>query len=302
MTMVDRSMRGLYPILAMPFDVEGKIDLEDLESEVEFAIDSGVDGLGIALGSEIFKLSESERDLVISTVVNQSRERVKIVVNTGAQGTDLTITYSQRAQELGANAVMIAPPTQVPLDSAIIREYYRMISDAIAVPIFIQDFSSMPVSPELAVQISLESENACYAKVETPPTPPRVAEAVKNAGDSLIVFGGIGGKWLIEELHAGSVGTMPHCAVPDLMRKVIDMFQNGQEENAEKTFNSFKPLLSVFEKENGPSAYHLSKEVLRLRGVFKSSNVRHPAIRPDDTNFRQVQTLVESLDLSNAFS
>ena len=70
--MVDRSMRGLYPILAMPFDVEGKIDLEDLESEVEFAIDSGVDGLGIALGSEIFKLSESERDLVISTVVNQS--------------------------------------------------------------------------------------------------------------------------------------------------------------------------------------------------------------------------------------
>lgn len=55
--MVDRSMQGLYPILAMPFDVEGNIDFEDLEREVEFAIDSGVDGLGIALGSEIFKSS-----------------------------------------------------------------------------------------------------------------------------------------------------------------------------------------------------------------------------------------------------
>ena len=129
-----------------------------------------------------------------------------------------------------------------------------------------------------------------------------VAEAVKNAGDSLIVFGGIGGKWLIEELRAGSVGTMPHCAVPDLMRKVIDLFQNGQEENAEKVFNSFSPLLRVFEKENGPSAYHLAKEVLRLRGIFTSSNVRHPAIRPGDTNFRQVQDIVESLGLSNVFA
>ena len=141
----------------MPFDVEDDIDLEDLEREVEFAIDSGVDGLGIALGSEIFKLSESERDLVISTVVRQSRGRVKIVVNTGAQGTDLTVNYSQRAQEFGANAVMIVPPIQVPLDDSIIREYYRMISDAITIPIFIQDFSSMPVSPPLAVQIFLES-------------------------------------------------------------------------------------------------------------------------------------------------
>ena len=43
--MVDRGMRGVYPILAMPFDEQSRIDVEDLQREVEFAIDAGVKGV-----------------------------------------------------------------------------------------------------------------------------------------------------------------------------------------------------------------------------------------------------------------
>ena len=83
--MVDRTMRGVYPILAMPFDEQSRIDVEDLQREVDFAIEAGVHGVGIAMASEIFKLSESERDLATTTVVEQVRGRVKVVVNTGAR-------------------------------------------------------------------------------------------------------------------------------------------------------------------------------------------------------------------------
>jgi len=31
--MPDRSLRGVYPILSMPFDQKGRIDLEDLRAE-----------------------------------------------------------------------------------------------------------------------------------------------------------------------------------------------------------------------------------------------------------------------------
>ena len=109
--MVDRTMRGLFPILSMPFDDLGRIDIEDLEREVDFCIDGGAHGLGIAIASEIYKLSESERDLAIQTGLAQSTGRAKAVISTSAQGTDLTIQYSRRAQELGADAIMITPPT-----------------------------------------------------------------------------------------------------------------------------------------------------------------------------------------------
>ena len=98
--MVDRSMRGVYPILSMPFDEKGRIDVEDLQREVEFAIAAGVHGVGIAMASEIVKLSEAERDLAARTVVDQVRGRVRVVVNAGAPGTDLAIQYSRRAEEL----------------------------------------------------------------------------------------------------------------------------------------------------------------------------------------------------------
>jgi dihydrodipicolinate synthase/N-acetylneuraminate lyase len=78
--MVDRTMRGLYPILSMPFDGKGRIDVEDLEREVDFAVEAGAHGVGVAMASEIPKLSEAERDLATTTVVERVRGRVKVVI------------------------------------------------------------------------------------------------------------------------------------------------------------------------------------------------------------------------------
>ena len=297
--MVDRTMRGVYPILAMPFDEKGRIDVEDLEHEVEFAIDSGVHGLGIAMGSEIFKLSEADRDLAAKTVIGQTRGRVKIVVNTGAPGTDLAIQYSRRAEELGADAVMVIPPTTVPTTAAQVREYYRRISDSINVPIFIQDIPDAQVPPPMAVQIARESENACYAKVECPPMPPRITEAKALGGDDLIVFGGAGGNFFLEELRRGSVGTMPACAIPDVFRKAWDLFQDGKDEEATAEFDRYMPLLKQLGQALGIN-YYLTKEVLRLRGIFKAAYVRHPAAAPDEGAYREIRSLVESLGLEAA--
>ena len=298
--MVDRSMRGLYPILATPFDDNGRVEVEDLQREVEFALDCGAHGLGIALASEIYKLSEAERDLVTTTVVKQVNSRVPVVVNTGAPGTDLAVEYSRRAQELGANAVMAAPPSFAPASGEELREYFRRIAGAIDIPIFIQDASTGPVPPALAAQIARETESACYAKMESPPMPSRIAEAVRAGGEALIVFGGAGGSMLIEELRRGSVGTMPHTAFADLFRTVWDRFQEGNEAEAAREFNRFAPLLRFLSEGGGVSSLFIVKEVLLLRGVFHRANVRHPATPLDELTLREVRDLVESLDLAAA--
>jgi dihydrodipicolinate synthase/N-acetylneuraminate lyase len=294
--MVDRTMKGVYPILSMPFDDKGRIDVEDLQREVEFCIGAGAHGLGIAMASEIFKLSEAERDLATRTVVEQAQGRAKIVVNTGAQGTDLAVQYSQRAEELGADALMVIPPTAMPTTSGQVREYYRCISDAINVPIFIQDISTAPVPPAMCVQIARESEKACYAKVETPPTPPRVTEAKQLGGDDLIIFGGAGGIFYIEELRRGSVGTMPGATIPEVFRKVWDLYSDGKDEEAMRYFNRYIPLLKQLGQGLG-IAYHLTKEVMRLRGIFKTAYVRHPAAPPDEVAYRETRRLMEALEL-----
>src|SRR5947209_5751505 len=93
---------GVFPILVMPFDEQSRVDEESLRRLVEFNIEVGVHGLGVALGSEVFRLTEAERRQVTRIVVDQARGRVPIVINTGAEGTELAVQYSRMAEEAGA--------------------------------------------------------------------------------------------------------------------------------------------------------------------------------------------------------
>ena len=293
-------MTGDFPILSMPFTKEDTIDVEDLEKEVEFAIKSGVNGVGIALASEIYKLTESERETCIKTVVNQVNQRIKIVINTTSLTTYSTILYSKQAKELGADALMISPPPGLPPE--IIVEYYKTITKEVQLPIFIQDIDETPVSPPILSKLTEDGNTIYYAKVETTPTPLRMIEAKSLLRKNLILFGGAGGTFYLEELRLGSEGTMPACVIPDVFSTVWDLFQNNEIDKAEELFRKYAPLLKYlnhFFHPQRPFDFrgYLAKEALRLRGIFKEANVRGPAIKPDQFFFDEIKTLLEEVKL-----
>ena len=299
--MPDRSMRGIYPILSMPFDKDGNIVFEDLRNEVEWAIGHGVHGLGVAVASEIYKLSESERDEVTTAVVDQSNGRVKIVINTGEQGTDLAIHYSKRAEELGADALMIRPPTFVPVPEPEVVEYFRRIAEAVSIPIFLQDQGTAQVGPALAVKLARTHENLCYVKVETPPTMPRMAQTAALVGDSgLILFGGAGGAFFPEEMRRGAVGSMPGCTMPDMFVRVWNMWSDGQEREAELEFQRYAPIIRTLAQAQGLANW-IYKDILVERGVIQkgSAYARHPSLEPDGQARDEVLQLLDEVGLRN---
>ena len=55
------SFSGVFPILKTPFNEKEEIVHDDVRNETEWLIANGVDGIGIALSSEIFKLSDIEK-------------------------------------------------------------------------------------------------------------------------------------------------------------------------------------------------------------------------------------------------
>ena len=286
----------MYPILAMPFDATGSIDVEILQREVEYLISAGVDGVGIALASEVPMLTEAERELALQVVVKQARGRVKVVMNTSAAGTYLAVHYSRRAQELGADAVMVLPPPPASTTAAETIDYYDQVALAVRLPIFIQDVATSPVPPALAAQIASRTPHAWYLKAEAPPTAPRVTEVLALASDRITVFGGAGGGFFIEELRRGSVGTMPGSTCPEAFVNTWKLVQAGQIDQAEIAFAPYASLLRLLAQGNGVGLY-LTKEVLRLRGVFTRTDVRRPAVKPDELAYREIRRQVEALGL-----
>jgi len=287
-------LHGVVPILVTPFDDRGRIDPESLQRLVEFNIEAGVHGLGIALGSEIVKLTDAERDQVIGTVVDQARGRIPVVVNTGASGYDLAVAYSRRAQELGAAAVMCTPPV-VGIAASEVLGYFRAISDSVRIPVFIQDTSTTPVPATQIRAIGEACERVRYCKVESTPPPKRVYDAVAASDGLVAIFGGAAGHFLLQELRRGSIGTMPWPSTPRAFVQVWDHWQAGDTAAALATFErDIAPLLRLGAQSLG-SGHVIHKEILRRQGVIATAFVRRPTEALDPITQQELDDACERL-------
>jgi dihydrodipicolinate synthase/N-acetylneuraminate lyase len=282
-------MQGVFPILVTPFDERERVDEDSLRREVDFLIDAGVHGLGIALGSEIQKLTDNERETVIRIVVDQVHERVPVVVNTSAQASYTACWYSRQAEDLGASAVMCLPPSQA--SASEVRSYFSSISDAVRVPIFIQDQLTAPVSAGLMRDIADAAPMVKYAKVESPPQPLNVQRAVQLVGDRLQIFGGAGGTFFVEELRRGSIGTMPWPSQPEAFVQIWNAWQAGNIQLAREIHaREIVPLARLATAGLG-LGHTIHKELLRRRGVIRRAVVRGPSDPLDELTLRELDEI-----------
>ena len=234
------SFSGVFPILKTPFNEKEEIVHDDVRKETEWLIANGVDGIGIALSSEIFKLSDIEKFDLLKTVIDEASGRVPIIMNTSEESTHYTVEMSKRAQEMGASGLMIKPPGFDGAPASYIEKHFEDVSNSVNIPIFMQDQGSTPISGDMAIKLSDSNENLSYIKLESIPTVPRFDYCnEKSSKDKLILFGGVGGSFFIEELRRGSSGTMPSSVLSDIFVKVWDLWQKNKKEEAHKYFSDF---------------------------------------------------------------
>lgn len=290
-------LHGVIPILVTPFDEEGGIDEESLQNLVEFNIGAGVHGLGVALGSEIFKLNEAERAQVTRIAVEATAGRVPMVVNTGAAGTDLAVFYSRSAETAGADALMVPPPLAIlaPASAEEVLGYYQAIDRAVGIPIVLQDVPQAPIPPGLALRIAESCRNVQYIKVETPPVPSKVAAMGAAAGDRLTIFGGAGGGYFIEEMRRGARGTMPFCSQPAEFVAIWDAMRAGDEAEARRLFETTIAAVLRLGAQGGDIFYSLHKQLLVRMGIIRTARVRGPTTPIDPVTGEEIARTIARL-------
>ena len=293
--MPETALEGIIPILLTPFDPAGRIDVDGLQSQIDYNIAAGVHGLGVALGSEIFKFTEAERGSLVGAVVDHVRGRVPVIINTGAAGTDLAVHYSRLAADAGADALMVMPPSFMPASADEIAHYYVALSWAVDVPIILQDVPQAPIPAALALRVADEAPTARYIKVETLPIVAKVAAMADAAANRLTIFGGAGGSYFIEEMRRGARGTMPFSSQPADFVKVWNLFQSGDEAGARRHFDRTIMSINRLAVQSGDLFYHVHKQLLVRRGVIASATVRAPTMSIDATTQREIDMTLAAL-------
>jgi 2-keto-3-deoxy-L-arabinonate dehydratase len=275
-----RRLEGVYPILATPFTDDGKLDMPGQARLVNFLIEQGAGGLGLfGNASEGYALTHNERRHLLKAIVAENAGRVPLVVSSGHTGTEAAVELSLEAEAMGADALMVLPPYFLKTDSDGLMFYFDAISRAVQIPIMVQDaplMTQVAMPPSLLARMAREIENVRYAKVEAPPTAPKITEVVRQAQGQLTIFGGLNGQFLIEEIDRGARGTMPGSDMTRSYVRIWNALQNGDRATAWAAFTQALPLMR-FELQPGMGVSAM-KHNLVAEGVIRSAAVRHPTV------------------------
>jgi 2-keto-3-deoxy-L-arabinonate dehydratase len=290
---------GIFPIINTTFHDDGRIDIESQRRLVRFVIESGAHGIGIfGNASEGYTLTEDERRQLMRVIIDEVRGAVPVVVSSGHTGTDAAVVLSREAEAAGASALMITPPHYVKPDADGIYDYFASISRAVRIPIMVQDaplMTQVPIGIDLLARMGRELERVRLVKVEAPPTSPKVAKLRLIADDSLVLFGGLNGQFVLEELARGAAGTMPGCDMTDVFIRIWSAYQRGDAELARVEFTRALPLIR-YELQPGLGVA-VMKQNLVDAGIIASARVRHPTRTLDATDVAEVRALRAELDL-----
>jgi 4-hydroxy-tetrahydrodipicolinate synthase len=292
------TFEGVYSVLPTPFSNDGALDEASLRQVVKLFLDAGVNGLtALGVTGEVARLDDSERAHVLDVVLDEVQGRVPVVAGTTADGTRTCISYSRHARVAGAAAVMVSPPRMVKLNSEAVVRHYVALAEAVDIEIVVQDYppiSGYAMEPWLLARIAREIPKARTIKLEDPPTPfktSRILEQLKNEDVKVRIFGGLGGVFLLEELLAGATGAMTGFAFPEILVRIVSLFNAKKVDEAADLFYRTVPLMR-FEFQEG-IGMAIRKEVLHRRGALASPATRPPAARLDDATRQALDRVLE---------
>ncbi len=295
----NKKLNGVCVISLTPFTVDGEVDTASLGTLLDFYLQAGVHGVTLlGIMGEANKLTERERDIVIETAVVQIAGKVPVVVGCTAAGTHQARMFVRRAADLGADAVMVAPPPKLQ-NPALLVEHYKAVGDASDLPLVIQDepvTSGVVMAPTVFAQIADAVPTARYVKIEDTPTIMKVTAIREATNDRLGLFGGLGGMYFYEELDRGAVGIMTGFAYPELLVQVYERFSAGDRDRARELFYHGLPLVR-YEAQLGVTGVAIRKQVYQMRGAIASAYVRPPAPGVDAKTLAELRDLVDFLQL-----
>lgn len=296
---MSETYQGIFPIALTTFDAHYEVDEQSQLALINYLIECGVHGIAIfGNASEGYALSEAEKGRLMPLIIKEVRKRVPVFVSTGHTGTHVAVQISKAAEEAGADGLMILPPYFLKPSADDLFGYYKAISDAVSIPIMIQDaplLTGVNISAAQMARLAKECANVRYTKVEAPPTSLKVSEVKQAAGDSLTIFGGLNGHFFLEELQRGARGTMPGSDLMPMFVKVWELFQAGKYKEARAEFNRHLPLIR-FELQPGLGVSAM-KHNLKAAGIIKHTTVRPPTRALDGLGIEELRQLTEDLRL-----
>lgn len=263
-------MTGCATALVTPFKKDGSIDDACFKKLVERQIKGGVKIL-VPCGTtgESVTMNEAERLHVIKmTVEVAKRLKAKVIAGTGSNNTAVTIDFTRRAREAGADAALVvAPYYNKPTQAGMLAHFGEIAKSVKGFPIMLYNVpsrTSSNISAETTLKLADKFENIVATK-EASGNYSQVMQILNERPKNFKVFSGDDASAL-PLISLGADGLVSVCAneIPKETSKMVDHALNGSFHFARKIHYKILPLMEANFIEASPAPCKFVMSEMRL--------------------------------------
>lgn len=293
MTNNNIGLRGAFTAMITPFNEDESVDYSGFKKNVRYQIDNGIDGI-VVLGTtgETPSLTTEEREMLIKIAVEEVHGKVPVIVGTGTNNTAKCIANSLRAEQLGADALLVVTPYyNKPMPEGMFL-HFKAINGAVKIPIILYnvpgrtgknvDVATLKRIAKLEKVIAVKEASGDISQIAEICN--QIPELIVLSGDDAMTFGlmAFGGSGVVSV--AGNL-------IPGEMALLCRHMRNGRIEEARSLHFRLLPFFRATFFETNPIPI---KVAMRLSGL-PSGSFRLPMSEPgSETVERLKAAMLES--------
>jgi 4-hydroxy-tetrahydrodipicolinate synthase len=298
MTMKVDWMRGCATALVTPFKADGAIDEHRLRALVDRQITGGV-RLLVPCGTtgESATMTEAEDQMVIAITIEVARGRARVIAGTGSNSTAAAIEYSQRARDLGADAVLqVAPWYNKPTQEGLYA-HFRAVAESIPeTPIMLYNVpgrTSSNIAAPTVLRLARDCENIVAVK-EASGNLTQIMEILRERPANFCVLSGDDAVTLpLIALGAEGIVSVASNEIPDLMSRLTELALAGNWTEARALHYRILPLMEINFIESSPGPV---KAAMAMMGLL-DENFRLPLVPIQEKSRVRIREVIAELGL-----
>lgn len=269
--------KGVMPAVTTKFTDDDRLDLIMFEKNIKAQLDAGVHGivLGGTLGEASTLLDEEKRELTKATV-EIVKGKVPVMMNIAEQSTKGAILAAQKAEEDGAQGLMMLPPMRYKAGDRETVAYFKTVANHTSLPIMVYN---NPVDYKIEVTLEMFEELLDCKNIEAVKESTRdisnITRIKNRFGDRLKIMTGVD-TLALESLLMGADGWIAGlvCAFP---RETVAIYELQKAERIQEAIEIYRWFLPLLELDIHPKLVQNIKLAEVYTGIG-TENVRAPRL------------------------
>lgn len=281
--------------MVTPFDTDGKINFEETTALIEYLLANGTEGLVVSgTTGESPTLSSEEKIALLKHTLRIVNRRVPVIAGTGNNNTQVSLQATKKAEEAGADGVLLVAPYYNKPNQRGLYEHFTTIASETNSPVILYNIPGRSVvNMETETIVALSEIDNIVALKEAGTDHDQISRVIERTPDDFSIYSGNDNMTLpMMSVGADGVISVASHVVGNQISEMMNFFYMGKTETAAAMHRNLLPLMKALFRQPSPAPV---KAALELKQIINAVHLRLPLVPLSEEAKNDLKTIIKNI-------